>query len=29
MRKRGFPVDESKSKQGGDKSTTKPDTKRN
>src|SRR5215207_8184167 len=29
MRKRGFPVDESKSKGGGDKSTTKPDTKRN
>jgi peptidyl-dipeptidase Dcp len=29
MRKRGFPTDESKSKDGGDKSTTKPDTKRN
>jgi peptidyl-dipeptidase Dcp len=29
MRKRGFPADESKSKGGGDKSTTKPDTKRN
>ncbi|HEX8187074.1 MAG TPA: M3 family metallopeptidase [Pyrinomonadaceae bacterium] len=28
MRKRGFPVDDPKSK-GGDKSTTKPDTKRN
>jgi peptidyl-dipeptidase Dcp len=29
MRKRGFPVDESKSKGGGDKSSTKPTTKRN
>jgi len=29
MRKRGFPVDESKSKGGGDKSTTKPTTRRN
>src|SRR5215208_6793662 len=29
MRKRGFPVGEQKSKGGGDKSTTKPDTKRN
>src|SRR5215217_3016169 len=29
MRKRGFPVDESKSKGGGDKSATKPETKRN
>ncbi|MFL6336322.1 MAG: M3 family metallopeptidase [Pyrinomonadaceae bacterium] len=29
MRKRGFPVDESKSKGGGARSTTKPDTERN
>jgi peptidyl-dipeptidase Dcp len=29
MRKRGFPVDDSKSKGGGGQSTAKPDTKRN